>query len=68
MKVTFLVFGTFTGSGLKDLTWAAALVLRNLNDHGSGAGLASGGLEAPPFQTGQLTSAPRRPLGQMAVP
>lgn len=58
---------TFTGLGLKDLMRAAVLILHVLNNHGSGARLATGGFKAPPLQAGQLARAPRRPLSQMAV-
>lgn len=58
---------TFAGLRLKGLMWAAALILHDLNDHSSGAGLATSGLEAPPLQAGQLARAPRGPLSQMAV-
>lgn len=47
--------------------WAAALVFHDLNDHSSGAGLATSGLKAPPLQAGQLARTPRWPLSQMAV-
>lgn len=58
---------TFAGPGFKDLVWAAGLVLHDLNDHSSGASLATGGLEAPPLQAGQLAGAPQGPVSQMAV-
>lgn len=60
-KVLQSVFflGTFTGLRLKDLMRAAALIFHDLNDHSSGAGLATGGLKAPPLQAGQLARTPR---------
>ena len=60
-------YTTFTGLGLKDFMWAAALVLHDLNDHSSRASLAPSSFKASPFQAGQLARAPRRPHGQMTV-
>ncbi len=51
--------GTFTWLGFKDLLWAAALVLHDLNDHSSGASLSTSGLKASPLQAGQLARTPR---------
>lgn len=67
VKVRTWFPSTFTGLGLKDLVRTRALVLHDLNDHSSGAGLATSGLKATTLQASQLTSAPRWPLSQMAV-
>lgn len=58
---------TFTRLSLKDLLWAAALVLHGLDYHSSRTSLASRRLKASPFKAGQLARAPGRPHGQMAV-
>lgn len=60
-------FSTFTRLSLKDLLWAAALVLHGLDYHSSRTSLAPCCLKASPFKAGQLARAPGRPHSQMAV-
>lgn len=59
----FVSFGTFTRPAFIHLMWAAAFVLRDLNNHRSGTSVAAGGFKAPPLQARQLAGAPRRPNG-----